>query len=85
MRGAPSGSRHIRSDAGTRLGRPRHGKISCSRNIVIVSPASISPPRTAESECIHSRVDRFEMTVGSPVYVVSLTKCSGRSGGVWKS
>jgi hypothetical protein len=26
-------------------------------NIVIVSPASMSPPRTAESECIHSRVD----------------------------
>ena len=55
MRGVPSGSRHILSDAGTRLGRPRHGNTSCSRNIVIASPASISPPSTADSECIHSR------------------------------
>ena len=36
MRGTPSGSRHILSDAGTKLVRPRQGKTSCSRNIVIV-------------------------------------------------
>ena len=57
IRGTPSGSRHILSDAGTKLVRPRQGKTSCSRNVVIVSPASMSPPRTVESECIHSRVD----------------------------
>jgi len=50
MRGYPSGRRHSLSEAGTRSGRPRQGKTSCSRNIVIVSPASIKPPRTAESE-----------------------------------
>ena len=50
MRGYPSGSRQSLSDAGTKIGKPCHGNTSCSRNIVIVSPASINPPRTADSE-----------------------------------
>ncbi len=50
MRGYPSGRRHSLSEAGTKIGKPRQGKTSCSRNIVIVSPALINPPMTADSE-----------------------------------
>src|SRR5206468_8461518 len=57
MRGWPSGSRHCPSGAGTNMGTACHGKTSCSRNIVIVKPASMSAPRIADSGCIHSRVD----------------------------
>jgi hypothetical protein len=57
MRGWPSGSRHHPSGAGTSIGTPCHGNTSCSRNIVIISPESISAPRIADSGCIHSRVD----------------------------
>src|SRR5450631_2846304 len=65
-RGWRSGSLQSLFDAGTKLGRPRQGNTSCSRNILIVRPASISAPRIDDREWIHSKVDWLVMMVGSP-------------------
>src|SRR4051794_38787230 len=66
-RGTPWETPPVLPAAGPRLGSPRHGRTSYSLNIVIASPASVSPPSTADSEWIHSRVDGCDMIVGSPV------------------
>src|SRR5262249_24683207 len=84
-RGCPSGRRQSLSDPRTKLGTPGQGSTSCSRNILMVRPASINAPNIVDSECIHSRVDWFVMIAEPPVYVVSLLNSRGRSAGVWKS